>query len=249
MYGRCQYSVDFARGTFLVDWINRRTIRILAVINDDNMTYSKELMDDFKKLYKERGGEDVSDSEAELMLNNLTGYFSLLWDISKREARLEKRLKTEPDGFPVEGEFTCRICGTRINEVNGWYDKCGKKCLICQRALNDGVIPSFIFINDDSYFKMWQMDSYFKLKYQTVKKMIRLGEVVPRIILDDAGKAHEYIFLKKENPRFTRRYNSVRKSWDRNREKVHRAWAKKKKLELIEEYEKKLKPKSRYSRT
>jgi hypothetical protein len=202
--------------------------------------FSQKLIDEMKSLAKEKD-QDITDGEAELMLNNLAGFYSLLWDISKREAVWEKKLKSHPKGFPVEGPFTCRICNTAINESNGWYDNYGKKCLLCQKALDDGVIPSFIFINDDSFFRMWQLNSYFGLKYQTVKKMIRLGEVTAREILGDDGKVYEYIFLKKENPQFIRRYNSVRKSYDRNREKAHRKWAKEKKQQLITQFGKRVK--------
>ena len=213
------------------------------------MTFSKELVEEYKEIYQKCIGEEVSDGDANEALANLAGFYQLLWDIGKREAVLKKKLKSHLGGFPTEGEYTCRICGDRINEVNGWYDKYGNKCLFCQKALDDGVIPSFIFINDDSYFKMWQMDSYFQLKYQTVKKMFRLGEVVPRTILNDTGKVHEYIFLKKENPRFVRKHNATYKSWNRNREKIHRAWAKLKKAELVEEYEKKFRQMKRKKAT
>jgi hypothetical protein len=135
-----------------------------------------------------------------------------------------------------------------MNESNGWYDKYGMKCLLCQKALDAATIPSFVFLNDDSYFKMWQMNSYFELKYQTVKKMIREGKLVAREIMNNEDKVHEYVFLKKENPHFIRKYNAVRKSYDRNREKVHRGWAKKKKLELIKEYENKVTKASKRSR-
>ena len=204
------------------------------------MEFSQKRVDEMKKIYKDKGRE-CSDAEAQEALRNLTGYFNLVWDMSKREAVRNKRLENEPEGFSIDGTYTCKACGSSMANSNGWYDKHGMKCLLCQKALNDGVIPSFIFVNDNSFFKMWQMKDYFELRHQTVKKMIREGELVAREILNDQGKVHEYIFLKKENPRCINRYDAVRKSYDRNHAKKSRVWEKKTKKELLEEYRKKFK--------
>jgi len=46
---------------------------------------------------------------------------------------------------------------------------------------------------------MWQLKDKFGFHYQTVKKMIRLGELKARIILNENKEPYFYVFLKKEN--------------------------------------------------
>lgn len=195
------------------------------------------LIEDIKKTYKEKGKE-ISDDEASEAARNLTGFFELLYEIAQKDAQKKKRLKKEPNGFPVDGQYSCLVCGNSINETNGWYDWYGHTCLLCRKAIKDETIPTFIFKHRDSYFPMWKLDYSFKIKHQTAKKYIREGKLFPRIILNENGTPHEYIFLKKENPDLIEKYNPIRKSYDRNREKVAEVWSLKTKAEIKEEYNK-----------
>ncbi len=188
------------------------------------MKSSEKLTEEIKKLYKKKEGKEMSDSEAQEATNNLIGLADLLFDIAIRDQRKKKRLKTEPKGFPVDGQYSCIICGCGIDEVNGWYDWNGNKCSLCQKALDTGVVPSFICHNSDSYIKTWQLKSDLGLHIQTVKKYVREGKLVAREILNEDGKVHEYIFLKKENPNLIIKFNPIRKSYDRHRDKKHRKW-------------------------
>ena len=189
-----------------------------------------ELADDIKEKAKEHGKE-VSDEEAHQGARDLVGFFELLLKFDREDRQRKERLKKEPDGFPVHGQFNCSACGRMINETTGWYNWYGVSCFICRKAVKDGIIPPFIFQNRDSYFTMYGLDSSFKIKYMTAKKYIRLGKLISRIILDENGKPYAYIFLKKENPELIERYNSIRKSYDRNRKKISEALSRKYKAE------------------
>lgn len=203
------------------------------------MTLSQKQIDEFKEIYKKKNpGKELTDEEARDAGQRLVGLVELVWDMGKEEAARAKRLKDEPDGFALDGTWTCRVCRNSLKDHNGWYDKYGMKCKLCQKALDDGIIPSFIFLNEDSYFTMWSMKYYFDLKHQTVKKMMKEGQLIAREILNEQGGVHEYVFLKKENPHCIRRYNAVRKSYDRNRKKKADAWERKMKKELLEEFRK-----------
>lgn len=201
------------------------------------MKASDELAEEIKKLAKKKG-EEMTDDEAQDGARRLTGFFDLLWGLAKKDAERQRRLKKEPDGFPVDGSYSCLACGRSINEMTGWYDWYGQTCLICHKAVKGGVIPTYIFKNRDSYFSMSSLNYTFNIKHQTAKKYIKEGKLVPRIILDESGRAHEYIFLKRENPSLVQRYCPERKSFDRNRAKKADKWAREKKAEMMEEHQK-----------
>ena len=203
-----------------------------------HMHISKELTDELKEIYKEKEGKDLSDQEADKMASDLVGFFDILWTVSQRQARLDRRLRKEPDGFPVDGNYSCLICHNSITEVNGWYHWGGQRCLLCHKAIKEGVIPAYVLKHRNSYFSKWELQDKFGVKPQSVKKLIREGKITARAILNENGSVHEYLFLKEDNPHIFDRYTPVRKSYDRHRAKESRKWsreqAKKLKAELRE---------------
>lgn len=188
------------------------------------MQLSKERIDEFKEIYKKEKGEELSDQEAYETAHNLAGFFEILWECAQKQARLERRLKKEPEGFPVDGNYSCLVCHIGINQATGWYHWGGPRCLICHKAIKDGIIPTFVLRQHDSYYSKWQLER-FGIKPQSVKKYIREGKLKPRTVLNENGTVHEHIFLKKENPGYIERYSPARKSYDRNRAKKHAKWA------------------------
>ncbi len=207
------------------------------------MKHSDDSIKKYKDAFEKKKGEPISDSEAEEGLNNLAGYFEILWKFAQEDTRKKTRLKTEQDGFPVEGQYSCRVCGRSINETNGWYDWYGQTCLVCRKAVKDGTIPTFIFEHHDSYYAPWSLNSKFNIKHQSMKKMIREGSLKARIVLDEQGKPYEYIFLKKENSHLIDpgRYSPSRKSYDRNYHKRMDKWSRNLKEELLEEHRERMK--------
>ncbi|MEI6042524.1 MAG: hypothetical protein WCQ00_03080 [bacterium] len=201
------------------------------------MAVSDKLVEEIKQLAKEKG-EEMDDAKAREGAENLVGFFDILWKLAKEDSKKKKRLKTEPDGFPVDGTYTCLVCGNRIDETNGWYDWYGHTCLICRKAVKDKTIPTFIFQHRNSYFSISSLNYTFNIKHQTAKKYIKEGKLIPRIILNDDGTPHDYIFLKKENPQLIEKYSPERKSYDRHRSKVSDAWSRKAKAEMKEEFKK-----------
>lgn len=201
------------------------------------MALSKESIEEFKKIYKDEHGKDLTDQDAYEMGSRLVGLFDVLWKCSVEDSKRKQRLKKEPEGFPVEDTRSCAVCRQSINASNGWYDWYGFTCLLCRKAIKDGVIPTFVCTEYDSYFKTWQFEK-FGLKSPTVRKMVRTGELKARIVLNEAGKPHEYIFLKKENPQYREFHNANWKSHQRNRAKVADAHGREMKAKMLAEKEK-----------
>lgn len=103
-----------------------------------------------------------------------------------------------------------------------WYDKWGCKCLLCQKAVKEGLVPGFVCRDRDGWYAMWQLESKFGIKHQTARKLVREGKLKARIVPCEDGKPYEYVFLKKENPDLVdpERKSPARKSYDRNYNKV-----------------------------
>jgi len=199
------------------------------------MILSQKSIDEFKEIFEKESGKELNQTEASEAAHNLVNFFDLLYQISLREVKLKRRLKKEPDGFPVDGQYSCLVCGCIIDAATGWYDKWGQKCLNCTKAVKDGVIPTFVCHDHDSYYKSWELKDKFKIHPQTARKLVRQGELKARIVTTDAGKPYEYIFLKKENPHLICSYPPERKSYNRHRDKVSKTIIREEKKKLGDE--------------
>ncbi|MGH7202829.1 MAG: hypothetical protein ACREHC_00100 [Candidatus Levyibacteriota bacterium] len=132
--------------------------------------------------------------------NNVVQLAKLRAEMEGEESIRKKRLQKEPKGFPPTGEGrSCHICFTHINSSNGWYDKYGFKCLDCQRALDEGILPPEVFVDDDSWYSDWYIESEFHIPAPTIKKLVREGKLKPRIVTNSNGKHHRYVFMALEN--------------------------------------------------
>jgi hypothetical protein len=183
------------------------------------MTAHDDLANHIKEDYQKKGRE-LSDGEANEATDNIVGYFRTLYSISMRIKKLNRRLKTEPDGFSIEGPHSCIICGRSIDETTGWYHKGGQRCLICHKAIIEGVVPPFVLWAHDSYYLMWKLKD-FGVEAPVARKMVKEGRLKARVILKDTGRPYEYIFLKKENPELVacEHFNPIWKSHKRHQYK------------------------------
>jgi hypothetical protein len=86
----------------------------------------------------------------------------------------------------------------------------------------------------NAWYTTWELDKDFGIKSPTAKKLVRQGKLIARIVLGENGKPYEYIFLKKENPKFIdpERDSAGMKSWKRNRDKVSDARIREKRKKL-----------------
>ena len=162
---------------------------------------SKKFIEEYKRIYKKEFGKEISDQEALEQGTRLVNFFEILHKINVKEKIRKKKLKQHPKGFhlPESEIYNCCICGDSVQGKTSWYDKNGIKCLLCQKALDQGIIPAKVCHDRDIWYAMWQLKDKFGFHYQTVKKMIRLGELKARIVLDNNNKPYFYVFLKEEN--------------------------------------------------
>ena len=163
------------------------------------MELSEERIEKMKILLEKKSGKEVTRSEAEEGLRNLVNLVELMWDIWRRDEQRKKRLEAEPNGFPLEGGYSCFICG-QSGDI--WYDKYGYSCPPCLAARRKRIIPVEAYRKKDTWYAMWEFDHYFGAKSATVRKFIRNGKLKARIVPDEAGRPHYYLFMIKENAGF-----------------------------------------------
>lgn len=202
------------------------------VYDTNNMQLSDKRVQEFKDIYKEEHGKELPDAEARKAAQGLLDLAELLCESATKDIARKRKLKENPDGFYLEDDtYSCLICHRSITGEEGWYDKWGPKCLLCQKAVESGAVPVYVCKDSDSWYAMWELKSEFKIVHQTAKKLMRQGELKARVVMTEEGAPYEYIFLKKENPRLISRYSPERKSYDRHRDKENKQQAREWKIE------------------
>jgi len=162
---------------------------------------SKESIEEYKKIYKDKFGKEISDQEALEQGTNLLNFFKLLYDCDRREQGWKKKLEENPKGFHLtDGTYSCCICGQNVTGDNSWYDQNGIKCLLCQKAVENNIIPPEVCHDKDDWYGVWEFDYYFKIKSATVRKFIRHGQLKARIVPNENGHTHYEILMIKDNP-------------------------------------------------
>lgn len=127
--------------------------------------------------------------------------FSEEW--KKEEEDRAKKLEENPNGYHLEGSgYTCFICGRGTTEGDNWYDKYGIKCLVCQKAIDDGEIPATLASDKDSWYTKYDLERSFCIKGPTLRKWIKNEIIKPRNV-SHYGKGTWYeLFMIEDNKDF-----------------------------------------------
>ncbi|MDD4290060.1 MAG: hypothetical protein PHH83_02160 [Patescibacteria group bacterium] len=154
----------------------------------------------FQEIYKKQYNKDISREEAYESAQNLLGLVELLYDQYIIDKKRKLRLEKEPKGFHLEGQgYTCHICGNSTSDEDTWYDKYGIKCMTCQRAIDKKIIPASVAKNEDSWYSKYDLESRFNIDRYAMSRFIKAGILKPRIIRNENGSPHAYLFLIKDN--------------------------------------------------
>lgn len=160
----------------------------------------EELRAELIKIMEKNEGREITESELTEAEINLTGFAELMWDFYQRDKKREAKLKENPKGFHLEGEgYTCFICSNHVSNQETWYDKYGIKCLICQKAIDKKIIPATCASNKESWYSQYDLESRFNINRHGIKRFIKEGILKPRIVPNDNGSPHAYLFLIKDN--------------------------------------------------
>lgn len=169
------------------------------------MQLSTEQIEEFKRIFKEVYNIDLTDEDARESAHNLVGLMKTLLTVDTRLQHWNEQLKKSPKGFhlPDTGVYSCCVCHGQVSGITGWYDANGVKCLPCQRAVEDEIIPPSVCLDKKGWFDMADLKSELGIHSATARKMVRTGELKARII-KDRGTDYFYVFLKNENENLTK---------------------------------------------
>jgi hypothetical protein len=129
------------------------------------------------------------------------GKFMEEW--KEEEKRREEKLKENPKGFHLEGAgYTCFICGDHTPQGDNWYDEYGIKCLVCQKAIDEGEIPASLAKDKDSWYTKYDIESRFNVKGPALRSWVKKGIIKPRTISHYGKGVHYEFFLIEDNKDF-----------------------------------------------
>lgn len=167
------------------------------------MALSEKDVKEFQDIYKKEFGKEISFDEAAVSGQRLVDLMKLLMDMDLVERKRKAKLTDSPNGFHLdEGTYSCRVCQRYVTGHEGWYDKHGVKCLLCQKALEKRVIPVSVLKDRDSWYSIYDFQSYFGIKHQSIRKLVRDGVLKSRIIIGPHEKPYFELLLIKDNPGF-----------------------------------------------
>jgi hypothetical protein len=124
----------------------------------------------------------------------------ILGEIAVEEIIRKNKLIENPNGFLFDRSgYCCSICDRSAPEGNSWYDKYGLKCMLCQKAMNDKIIPGSVATNKESWYSKTELEMFFNIKGAVLSKYIKQSLLQNRDVLNEKGKVHFQIFLIKDN--------------------------------------------------
>jgi hypothetical protein len=164
------------------------------------MEPSDEHIQETKNLLEKEHGREFTWEEARKAVWDLQTLARIAIEMATEEFRRQKLLKESPKGFHFDRTgYSCQICGDSASEENSWYDKYGLKCMTCQKAINQKIIPGSIAKNKESWYSKYELESYFNIKGAFLTKCVKSGFLKDRIIPGIEKKVHLQLFLMKDN--------------------------------------------------
>lgn len=168
------------------------------------MSLSKESVEKFQKIFKEEYGTEMSYEDAYESGTNLVGLFTILFEATRDEERRKEKLKEFPKGYELEntGGRQCLICRQSPDPL--WYDRHGQKCMTCQKSVENGDIPGYICRNRDSWYSIFDLEYYLRIKSATARKLARNGILNARIV--EGSNIHLFLLADNKESYHQRNY-------------------------------------------
>ena len=143
---------------------------------------------------------EIREEEAIKLLENLNALTEILLRIAKEEIRRKQLLIASPNGFHFDRKgYSCLVCNNIAWGEDSWYDKYGLKCMKCQQAVNSKIIPASIAKDKKRWYSLFELEMYFLFKPITVRKLVKNGILVQRVITNEKKSPHLTLFLLRDN--------------------------------------------------
>ena len=123
------------------------------------MELSKKLMGDIKAALEKEHGRPFSDEEVDKVADFMKTLAQMQIDIFLEDQERQQRLKASPGGFHLEKVgYSCRICSNDVTGKNSWFDQYGLKCMSCQQAIDQQIIPPSVATDIESWYTPFELD-------------------------------------------------------------------------------------------
>ena len=160
---------------------------------------TEKQLGELKIALEKQHGREFTDEEVLAAHWDLQKLAHIMYEVVSEQMRREELLKEHPKGFHLEDGGTCAICGNYASGENSWFDKDGVKCMPCQRAINEKIIPASVIKKKDSWYSKQDLQHYFNIKGADLSRYIKLSILKDRIIKGETKKVHLQMFLMKDN--------------------------------------------------
>ncbi|WP_225872763.1 helix-turn-helix domain-containing protein [Pedobacter frigoris] len=136
---------------------------------------------------------------------------NIIVESTMRELDDLNKLEKSPGGYHYEEKKACVICGTVVSGEMSWYDRNGLKCIHCQKAINEQVIPYWVTKSKDSFYTEIQLELDFGMKGKVLNAFKKAGLIHSRVIpkAEGTGK-HFELFLRSDNRDFLPPHKKLR---------------------------------------
>lgn len=111
---------------------------------------------------------------------------------------INKKLAKSPEGFDLDDDYSCVICSKTVRSGQGWYDKLGPKCMLCQKAVDEEIIPEIVCLRRSTWLALWEVRQ-LGFHSMVIKKLIRRRKLKAKVIKNEKGEPYFYVFIKGEN--------------------------------------------------
>jgi hypothetical protein len=154
---------------------------------------------ELKAILAKQHGREFTDQEVRQAFWDMKKLAHILYKVSCADIARKELLKENPKGFHLEEGGTCLICKEFAPKENSWFDQNGVKCMFCQKALDEKIIPASVIEKRDSWYSKRDLERYFNIKGVDLNKCIKNGLLKDRVVMNDKKKVHFQLFLMKDN--------------------------------------------------
>jgi hypothetical protein len=154
---------------------------------------------EIKDILEKEHGREFTWQEASAAIHTLERLAEIALDTVEKENKHKEKLKEYPKGYQLEDGGTCEICRTHVQKEKTWYDINGLKCIDCQKAINDKIIPASISKDKESWYSKTELHSFFNIKGSDLNKYIKAAILKDRVVMGEGKKIHLQVFLLKDN--------------------------------------------------
>jgi len=164
------------------------------------MEPSPKVIEALKKILEKDLEREFTWEEATKAARDMYILADIAIGLAKEEHRRQQKLKESPQGFHLDKEgYSCLICQHSAEGEDSWFDEYGLKCMRCQKAIDDKIVPGYIAKDRESYYGLCDLEMHFNLTGATLRKYIKKGILIDRVIPADGKKPPMQLFLLKDN--------------------------------------------------